>query len=150
VAERPRAAGPLCPSAQPEAPGAVLVGVVGGSVQQPRVQFLGTPVPVTAELLELTAPVSPGEVLRVAAPCLGSGCRHFADRQCALAAKVTRLLPEVSEELPDCAIRPDCRWFGQEGGAACRRCPQVIREDVRPSPAMRVAADPAVPASAAP
>jgi hypothetical protein len=84
----------------------------------------------------------------VAAPCIGSGCRHFTDRQCALAAKASRLLPAVVEELPDCAIRPDCRWFGQEGAAACRRCPQVIREDVRPSPEMQVAADPAVPASA--
>ena len=140
----PPHAGPLCPSSVPEAPGAVVIGVVGGSVDRPRVRYLDVPAPVTDELLQLTGPVAATEVLRIAAPCIGSACRHFADRQCALAAKAARLLPQVTNDLPECAIRPECRWFGQEGKAACLRCPQVIREDVRPSPQMRLAADPTI------
>jgi len=36
------------------------------------------------------------------------------------------MLPEVVDHLPACNIRPDCRWFRQEGRAACVRCPQIV------------------------
>jgi len=32
----------------------------------------------------------------------------------------------VVSELPSCQIRDTCRWFAEEGGAACLRCPQVV------------------------
>ena len=34
----------------------------------------------------------------------------------------------VVRALPRCAIRPTCRWFRQEGPAACFRCPQVVTD----------------------
>lgn len=132
----------LCPSAQPEMKGALAVGVVGGSPEEPRVRPLERPLPVTAELLALTDPVRPTEVFRFAAPCLCAGCSHFADAKCGLAAKVVRMVPQASEELPECDIRPRCRWFAQEGGEACLRCPQVVTDGVQPSPELRLAADP--------
>jgi hypothetical protein len=33
--------------------------------------------------------------------------------------------PAAVEALPPCPIRKDCRWFSQEGGAACLRCPAI-------------------------
>jgi hypothetical protein len=138
---------PLCPSAQPQTQGSLLIGVVGGSVDQPRAEFLEAPRPVTEDLLQLTYPVAPTEVLRVAAPCIGGACHHFVGRRCALAAKVVQLLPAVVDQVPDCPIRPECRWFSQEGPAACQRCPQVITHDLRPSPEMQLAANPRVPAA---
>jgi len=141
---------PHCPSARPEHPHAVVIGVVGGTATEPRVGFLGDALPVTDEVLAMTGPVTPTEVLRVAAPCAGSRCRHFEDATCLLATKIVRLLPVVSDDLPACPIRGSCRWFAQEGGAACRRCPQVVTENWHPSPAMAVAAHPDVtPADAA-
>jgi hypothetical protein len=134
----------LCPSAQPTMHGAVAVGVVGGTPTEPRVQPLERPLAVTEELLGLAEPVKPTEVFRFAAPCLCSGCVHFTQSRCGLAAKVVRMLPEVTETLPECDIRPRCRWFAQEGAAACVRCPQVVTDDVNRAPAIRFAADPQI------
>jgi hypothetical protein len=125
--------------------GAVAIGIVAGTAQEPRVRPLESPVPVTAELLALAEPVRPTEVFRFAAPCLTTGCRHFAGTTCQLAAKVVRMLPTAVDGLPECDIRPRCRWFMQEGGAACRRCPRIVTDDAHPSPELRLAADPTTP-----
>jgi hypothetical protein len=125
---------------------AVVIGVVGGTADEPRTRPLERPLPVTAELLALAEPASPTEVFRFAAPCLTAGCRHFEGRSCTLAAKVTHLLPAVSSGLPECDIRPRCRWFAQEGETACHRCPQIVTDDPHPTAALRLAADPAASA----
>jgi hypothetical protein len=39
----------------------------------------------------------------------------------------------VVDALPACAIRPACRWWQQEGKAACQRCPQVVTQAYAPS-----------------
>jgi hypothetical protein len=142
-----RAKGPadlLCPSAPPEWSGAVAIGVVGGTAETPRVTNLAVPVPVTPALLELAAPVEPTEVFRFAAPCAHGGCQHYRDRNCQLAAKVVNMLAPATDRLPYCTIRANCRWYAQEGRAACLRCPQVVTDNVHPSTTMRRAADPAV------
>jgi len=102
------------------------------------VAYLPTPHPVTDELLQLAKPVRPGEVFRIAAPCACSGCGHFAPESstCRLAAKIVQWLPSVVDKLPPCPIRPECRWWRQEGKAACVRCPQVVTENFTPIPAM--------------
>jgi hypothetical protein len=46
-----------------------------------------------------------------------------------LAVRIVARLPEVVSSLPPCNIRRTCRWFAQEGGAACRRCPQISTTD---------------------
>jgi hypothetical protein len=30
--------------------------------------------------------------------------------------------------LPECSIRPQCRWHLQSGDNACRACPEVITD----------------------
>jgi hypothetical protein len=132
----------MCPSAQPEIPGSVAFGVVGGSADNPRVAWIESPVPVTRELLNLTAPVNATQVLRIAAPCQEKACCHFDGTDCRLATNLVQLLPAVAETLPPCRIRPDCRWFRQEGSAACRVCPQIVTYCVDPSPALNTAATP--------
>jgi hypothetical protein len=136
---------PLCPSARPEWDGAVAIGVVGGTADEPRVTPLERPLPVTAELLALAEPVEPTEVFRFAAPCACSGCQHYSDDddRCALAAKVVAMIEPATERVPACDIRPRCRWFAEQGPAACRRCPIVITNDANPRPGLRAAADPA-------
>jgi hypothetical protein len=139
---------PLCPSARPEWEDAVAIAVVGGSAEAPRVRPLERPLPVTPELLALAEPVEPTEVFRFAAACQCDACDHFAGDSCTLAAKVVRVLPPAGQTLPACDIRPRCRWFRQEGREACVRCPLIITNEANPSPAMRLAADPAVSVSA--
>jgi hypothetical protein len=118
----------LCPSAQPEMPESVIFGVVGGTVDEPRLGYLTEPQPVTPEILALAGVVKPTEVFRLAAPCANGGCIHFDGAGCRLAERVVKLLPQVAEKPPPCQIRQDCRWWRQEGVAACKRCPQVVTE----------------------
>lgn len=119
-------------------------GIVGGAVAEPRVGYLAGTLPVTEELLAATAPVKPTEVVRFAAPCAGDACAHFDGTDCRLVGKIVQLLPPVVERLPRCHIRSHCRWWLQEGRAACARCPGVVTESFNASEALRRAADPAV------
>jgi hypothetical protein len=132
----------FCPSAQPDWPGAVAFGIVGGTATDPRVGYLETTQPVSEQLLKLAEPVTAPEVFRFAASCLHGACLHFQDNTCTLVQRVVKLLPEVTLELPDCAIRESCRWWRQEGAVACRRCPQVVTDNYNPSGAMRAASAP--------
>lgn len=136
----------LCPSAQPEWENSQVIGVMAGTLDNPEMAYLSTPQPVTEQILELAKPVNPAEVFRFSAPCACTGCGHFAEdgAKCRLAEKVVRLVPQVVEQLPACGIRADCRWWQQEGRAACLRCPQVVTIDLVPTEAMRRAADPEV------
>ncbi|MDB4947819.1 MAG: hypothetical protein JWM27_468 [Gemmatimonadetes bacterium] len=121
----------------------MVFGVVGGTASEPRVGYLSERLTATAEVLALTGAVQPGEVFRFGAPCAGGGCRHFDGSACRLATKLVQLAPAASgTSLPACALRPDCRWWRQEGKAACMRCPQVVTLNFSPSEGMRLAADP--------
>src|SRR5262245_55151771 len=132
---------PLCPSAQPEMAESRVFGVVGGTVETPRLRYLKQTLPVTESIVALASPVQPTEVFRIAAPCAGHACRHFDGVKCQLAARVVHLLPTVTDVPPPCKIRPECRWWQQEGKAACKRCPQVITEYYQPTDLLRQAAD---------
>jgi len=132
----------LCPSSQPGVAGSMVFGVIGGSAEEPRVRWIEKPVPLTEELLALTGPVPPTQVLRIAAPCQESACCHFDGADCRLAAKLVQLVPSVTDSLPPCRIRQDCRWFVQEGRAACARCPQIVTYSVNPTEELSLAATP--------
>ena len=118
-----------CPSAASDWEGAQLLGVVGGTAEAPELQYV-EPRPVTPELLELAAPVLPEEVFRFTAPCRAEGCPQFRNGRCGVAAAAVAHLSEAIEgSLPRCSIRPTCRWWHDEGAAACRRCPTVVTAD---------------------
>lgn len=120
---------PLCPSARPETKNSAVFGVVAGTVDQPRVNYFKQPQPVvTEELFSVTSPVTPTEVFRISAECAGDGCQHFDGQNCRLATRIGNQLPVVTETLPPCSIRRDCRWWQQEGKSACMRCPQVVTD----------------------
>lgn len=123
----------LCPSARPELANSVVFGLISGKATEPRVAYLRQPLAVTDELLAKASPVTPTEVFRTAAPCATKSCQHFDGQDCGLATRVAERLTAVVEELPPCSIRRDCRWWQQEGKAACLRCPQVITDHYNPS-----------------
>ncbi|MBW4616937.1 MAG: nitrogen fixation protein [Desmonostoc vinosum HA7617-LM4] len=132
----------LCPSARPEMPDSVVFGLISGTVTEPHVAYLRQPLPVTDELIAKASPVTPAEIFRTAAPCAAKGCQHFDGKDCRLAMQIVEKLPTVAEGLPPCSIRRDCRWWQQEGKAACMRCPQVITDNYSPSELMVEAAKP--------
>jgi hypothetical protein len=115
----------LCPSAQPGMEQCRVLGVVQRDGPAPVVQYLNQHLPATAEVLAMSAPLKPTEVFRLAATCAEHRCPHFDGADCQLATRIVQILPAVVDALPPCIIRQECRWYSQEGGAACRRCPEV-------------------------
>lgn len=117
----------LCPSAQPDMQNCRVLGVVqpsptGGNSQ---LVYLNQILPATKDVLAMAAPAPPTQIFRLAATCEESKCSHFDGKDCRLATRIVEMMPEVVDTLPPCLIRKDCRWYSQEGGAACKRCPQV-------------------------
>jgi hypothetical protein len=102
-----------------------VLGVISREGAEPRLEYLDEALPATPEVLELAAPAEVSQVFRLAARCEEKKCTHFDGTRCQLAVRIARLMPEVVEALPACNIRHDCRWFRQEGRAACLRCPQI-------------------------
>lgn len=115
-----------CPSAQPDMREAQILGVVRGDTEAPRIAYMRDRIPATADVLAQAGPALPGEIFRLAARCEQSKCTHFSGGRCQLAARIVDLLPEVADNLPPCLIRKTCRWYYQEGRAACLRCPQIV------------------------
>ena len=131
---------PLCPSAQPNMENTVVFGVIEGTVQDPRTSYLIKPQPLY-KIANLSEPVKPTEVFRIAASCAEHQCVHFDGNKCKLAQKIAKL-DAIVEVLPPCSIRTDCRWWQQEGVKACLRCPVIVTEHYQPSEELCHAADP--------
>ena len=141
-----------CPSVQAHVPGAEVFAVVAGTVDAPDVQYLDRTIPVTREVLEMSAPFDPAEVFRISGPCaMSTACAHFDDARakCRLAIRTVRMAPVVVHKPPRCAIRGTCMWWHQEGLPACLRCPQVVTNDAAPSERVYATADPTNLAGAA-
>ena len=80
---------------------------------------------------------------RFAGACQTVACRQWQDNQCQVgvaAATVAKRL-EIVEGLPRCAIRPNCRWWHQEGSAACAACAWVVHTPTRPAAVVPVHVD---------
>lgn len=117
----------LCPSSRCES-GHLLLGVVQADG---TVGFLAERMPVDDEFVAVARRGRrPEKRFRFASKCAESGCRQWTGSSCGVIEEVFDAVPEHHRrsELPDCSIRPQCRWFGQEGEAACGVCPLVITD----------------------
>jgi hypothetical protein len=117
----------LCPSAPPRE-GALLLGrfTARGSLA-----FAAKPLPVPTSFLaaaEETGDI--GKRFRFASRCMQSACSRWQNGKCLVGEAAARVAGqgkiEEPQALPMCAIRSQCRWFAQEGPAACRVCPWVV------------------------
>lgn len=73
---------------------------------------------------------SPGRQFRFTNKCLESGCKQWKGNRCNVSDQIITAIDILSSntELPVCDIRPQCRWFIQNGTDACKVCPIVISE----------------------
>lgn len=108
----------LCPAAAPEV-GALVFGLIDRSGQ---VSYSRAAIPVTRRLL-LELPITSEQQFRFASPCAQSACRHWADG-CSLSSTLSEFtaFAQHPEDPGDCAIRPECRWFLQDGARMCSNC----------------------------
>ncbi|WP_375444061.1 hypothetical protein [uncultured Fibrella sp.] len=114
---------PLCPSA-PLYEGSQLLGLVkpdGG------ISLLAEPIAVTPDFVEAATAAGPAEErFRFVNKCVEKGCAKWGAGGCSVVAGALKRIQAAQEAiLPSCGIRPSCRWFMQEGAAACHVCPQV-------------------------
>ena len=116
-----------CPSAQPGRRTSRIYGVMTGSAEARRVGYLTETVELTPDLLAMSGAAKPTQLFRIAAPCAESACIHF-DGSCTLAQRIVASLAPVVSSLPPCQIRPTCRWYLEQGGEACLRCPQIATD----------------------
>ncbi len=103
-------------------------GIVAGTARAPRVGYLTRPVHPD-DLAGSLSDIEATRVLRIAARCEESRCVHFDGDCCSLGQRVRETLPPVVDILPRCSIRATCRWYSEQGGAVCHRCPQVVTLD---------------------
>lgn len=106
--------------------GARIFGVLSGTDEEPRVAYLKPGVRVPASMLAQLGSVDPTQVFRFAAACEENRCSHFDGARCQLGNRVAKQLEAVVDTLPPCQIRVSCRWFAEQGGEVCLRCPQIV------------------------
>ncbi|MCC7013346.1 MAG: hypothetical protein IT454_12350 [Planctomycetes bacterium] len=122
--------GASCPSAQPDMDEARVFGVVTEEREGQRIAYLAPETNVDPALLAGLDGVAPTEVFRFSAKCETSRCSHFDGARCTLAERIKRALAPVVDRLPACTVRATCRWYLEQGGEICLRCPQVVTLNV--------------------
>jgi hypothetical protein len=131
--------GRTCPSARCE-DGAVLLGIVAtdGTLAYVRPQLI-----IDEDFVEAARRGrTPEARFRFAQPCVEDRCGQWNGNRCGLIDRIVASSTVVMSEgqspasLPDCSIRPSCRWFAQRGANACAVCPLVVH-----SPAPTAAPD---------
>lgn len=115
----------MCPSSKAQT-GAQLLGV---RQDDGTVAILPQPLRIDESFLELASAAAPAEQrFRFTNKCVESGCAQWTGTRCGVADKVLSVIDVllISDELPECGIRPQCRWFRQNGRDACKACPFVV------------------------
>ena len=121
-----------CPSAPCES-GGTLLGLID---ENGRVGYLTPAITIDQEFVDkVEQGRSPRKRFRFAGPCVEGRCRQWTGSRCGIVdtaiEAVDGLDPAAAREegvLPQCAIRSSCRWYAQEGAAACAACSFVITD----------------------
>ena len=121
----------LCPSWRCEA-GASLIGIV---LPDGTVAFSKDKIVIDESFVEVARQGrSPEKRFRFSSTCKRAACVQWTDGKCGIADVVIREHQERTADpnepfvLPECSIRPLCRWHLQSGDEACRACPEVITD----------------------
>ena len=120
----------MCPST-PATSATVLLGVV---MTSGRLAYATPTIPAEAVMQATDDNERPLEAkYRFAGPCVESRCGYWSGNHCGLGARLAEsyagLTDDVAGHLPRCAIRAQCRWFAEQGAAACAACPLVVTDN---------------------
>jgi hypothetical protein len=113
-----------CPSALGQV-GSNIVGVVNPSG---TIGYFADPIEVTQEFLDSAGdPENLERKFRFSNKCVKSGCSQWTGQECGVIKAVMAMenIP-AHDTLPVCSVRSSCRWYYQEGFAACNGCRYVI------------------------
>jgi hypothetical protein len=124
----------LCPSWRREA-GASLIGII---LPNGTVAFSKDRILIDESFVEAARQGrSPEKRFRFSSTCKRAACVQWTDGKCGIVDTIIQEHHESASgseespegfELPECSIRPQCRWHLQSGDGACRACPEVITD----------------------
>lgn len=120
----------MCPSTSAEN-GTVFLGMI---TPARKVAYVTPEVPLDSVRDTLGEADDAGPLesrFRFAGPCVTSKCGFWTGDHCGLGAKLASSYQDAGGEeadLPKCAIRRTCRWFAEQGPAACSPCSYVVTE----------------------
>jgi hypothetical protein len=117
----------MCPSGRCQK-GAVLLGLVGSDG---TVSFISEKMVINDEFVQIArAGRTPEKRFRFAGRCVEHACKQWAGHECGVIEEVLKSVDVSGEsvDLPNCSIRPQCRWYQQKGALACSVCPFVITD----------------------
>lgn len=110
----------LCPSATCQ-PGNLLLGVQ--TAEGGLARILPPPQIDEAFVRAARQAGAPERRMRFVGACAESGCHQWQAGGCSIARRaIAALTDPPAAALPPCHIRGACRWFAQEGRAACAAC----------------------------
>ncbi|MBS1732083.1 MAG: hypothetical protein JST02_02190 [Bacteroidetes bacterium] len=116
-----------CPSSVCEE-GAQMLGVVKNDG---TVSILPVALPIDKEFVQRSKDIPDIERrFRFSGTCLEKGCKQWTGHSCGVIENVlSSFTPKgKAKGLPECSLRINCRWFSQEGRAACKACPLVVTD----------------------
>jgi hypothetical protein len=101
-----------------------------------RVAYAAERVLVDEEFVTAAQEGRPAESrFRFSSPCVRGACRQWTGDRCGVIDDVLAAVGGDAGspvpgpgELPNCSIRPTCRWFAQAGAEACAVCLRVITD----------------------
>jgi hypothetical protein len=105
--------------------------LLGVMTPEGRIAYVHPPAVVDEEFVaQEHARGRPERRFRFAGPCIEGQCPQWTGNGCGIAPIVgqARAGEEASRRLPACSIRRTCRWFFQEGAAACSVCPLLVAD----------------------
>src|SRR6478752_5972984 len=103
-----------CPSYKCEE-GSLLLGVRqnGG-----KVAILPKPLKIDKEFIDIVneRKEKPEQNFRFASQCKKNNCKQWTKNGCGVAIRISKFFQDQNiEPIVECSLRPDCRWFKQEG-----------------------------------
>jgi hypothetical protein len=118
-----------CPSSTC-AEGALLLGILTSSG---RIAYVQPPTRVDAEFVARAKERGhPERAFRFSSPCVEGRCPQWTGEHCGLGELVAKQAHDVQTSepagLPACSIRSSCRWYFEQGRAACAVCPTVVAD----------------------
>jgi hypothetical protein len=116
----------LCPSSKCT-DGAQLIGVVK---EDGHVDMLKEAIQVDETFVNVAKQGRLPEMrFRFANKCIKNGCKQWTGERCGIIDQIMQHVNETDNtSLPECSIRPQCRWYNQSGMEACKICPLVITD----------------------
>jgi hypothetical protein len=71
---------------------------------------------------------TPEKRFRFAETCVTSACKQWTNGKCGVISKAIQIVidEDKKSQLPECAIRAECRWYHQQGNDACFICPMIV------------------------